>query len=399
MSERAFDIVVVGAGPAGIAAATLAAECERNVCVLDENPTAGGQIWRRESTPWMERFFRSGAALMSGVTVFAKDDQRLLTTAGPVRCANLILATGARERFIPFPGWTLPNVMGAGGLQAMVKGGLPVEGKRIVVAGTGPLLLAVAAYLRKRGADVRLIAEQASLASALWFALAHSSKLPQALQLKLRLIGVPYETGCWVVRAKGKDRLEAVELRSGRDSWTEECDYLACGFGLVPNVELAQTLGCETSDGVVRVNEWQQTTVKAVYCAGEPTGVGGVEKAIVEGSIAGLAVAGQVKRARALFADREHWRRFQRELERAFSLRKELRTLCADSTIVCRCEGLTLGGIRQQHSWRSAKLQTRCGMGPCQGRVCGPAVEFLTGWKPESARPPISPVKVSDLIS
>jgi NADPH-dependent 2,4-dienoyl-CoA reductase/sulfur reductase-like enzyme len=398
-ADLAFEVVVVGAGPAGIAAATVAAESGRRVGVLDENPAAGGQIWRRESNEWIERFALSGAVLLSGVTVYGQSEQRsVLTSKGIIRYSKLILATGARERFLPFPGWTLPNVMGAGGLQAMVKNGLPLKGKRVVVAGTGPLLLAVAAYLNKHGADVRLIAEQARLTNAVWFGLSHPSKLPQALALRLQLLGTLYEPGCWVVRASGKERLESVELRQGTDRWTEDCDYLACGFGLTPNVELPVVLGCGVRDGFVSVNEWQETTVSGVYCAGEPTGIGGVEKALVEGRIAGFTASGQSKRAKPLFGDREYWRRFQRELERAFALRKELRSLCTASTVVCRCEEVTLGAIQEQQSWRSAKLQTRCGMGPCQGRVCGPAVEFLTGWKPESIRPPAAAALVSELI-
>lgn len=393
-----FDVVVVGAGPAGIAAATLAAECGRSVCVLDENPAAGGQIWRRESNDWTDRFVRSGAVLQPGVTAFGRDGAELLTTAGRVPFGKLILATGARERFLPFPGWTLPNVMGVGGLQAMVKGGLPVEGKRVVVAGGGPLLIAVGAYLKKRGADVRLIVEQAKLSSAVWFALSQPSKLPQAIALRLQLIGVPYETDGWVINARGKDRLETVNVRKGTDVWTEHCDYLACGFGLTPNTELAQVLGCEIRDGFVSTDEWQETSVKGIYCAGEPTGIGGLEKALVEGRIAGLVAAEQSKRARAMFGDREYWRRFQRELERAFALRKELRALCPEDTVVCRCENVTLGALTEQQSWRSAKLQTRCGMGPCQGRVCGPALAFLRGWKTESVRPPVAPATIGDLL-
>ena len=399
-SELAFDVVVVGAGPAGIAAASTAAECGKRVCVLEDNPAAGGQIWRRQSNEWTTRLARSGSLVMRGVTVFGQSRAKsVLSSTGVISYGKLILTTGARERFLPFPGWTLPNVLGAGGLQAMVKCGLPIDGKRVVIAGSGPLLLAVAAFLNKRGAEVRLIAEQTGLASAVRFGLSHLSKLPQALALRLQTIGAPYETGCWVTRAHGKGRLEAVELRQGRDRWTEDCDYLGCGFGLTPNIELPAVLGCEIRDGFVSVNEWQETTVQSIYCAGEPTGIGGVEKALVEGRIAGLTAAGQAKRAREFFGDREYWRHFQRELERTFALRKELRALCSGQTVVCRCEGVTFGRILEQHSWRSSKLQTRCGMGPCQGRICGPAVEFLTGWKAESIRPPAAAALVGELIT
>ena len=158
---------------------------------------------------------------------------------------SLVLATGARERFLPFPGWTLPNVMGAGGLQALVKTGLPIEGKRVVVAGSGPLLLAVGAYLRGRGAEVLLIAEQASSARLARFVMGSLGKMSQALSLKRQLKGVRYLSGCWVLAAHGEEKLETVTLFRGGKRWQVSCDYLACGFHLVPNVELAELLGCD----------------------------------------------------------------------------------------------------------------------------------------------------------
>ncbi|MGH9711543.1 MAG: hypothetical protein ACRD37_13460, partial [Candidatus Acidiferrales bacterium] len=134
-------------------------------------------------------------------------------------------------------------------------------------------------------------------------------------------------------------------------------------------------------------------------CAGEPTGIGGVELSIVEGQIAGLAAAGEREKAQEYFGERKSQRRFSVALERAFALRDELRSLSDAETIVCRCEDVKFGVLRGQSSWRAAKLQTRCGMGPCQGRICGPAVEFLFGWKAESARPPIFPVPVESLAA
>src|SRR6185295_1674164 len=161
------DLLVVGAGPAGMAAAWRAAESGLRVSVVDDNPAAGGQIWRGgppEAQVWFERI--RSVELINGARVFQQPEPGMLlaeTNSGVCELSykSLVLATGARERFLPFPGWTLPNVMGAGGLQALVKTGLPIEGKRVVVAGSGPLLLAVAAYLRGHGANVLLIAEQA----------------------------------------------------------------------------------------------------------------------------------------------------------------------------------------------------------------------------------------------
>jgi NADPH-dependent 2,4-dienoyl-CoA reductase/sulfur reductase-like enzyme len=292
--------------------------------------------------------------------------------------------------------------MGAGGLQALVKSGLPIEGKRVVVAGSGPLLLAVAAYLRGRGADVPLIAEQASLKSLSGFGLGlarQPGKVFQAIRLRRQLAGARYLAGCWPVMAEGGDKLSSVTLVRGRRSWQVSCDYLACGFHLLPNLELAQLLGCETVGGRVRVGEFQETSVQHVYCAGESTGIGGLELSLVEGQIAGHAAADSHAKARQLFSLREKQSRFADMLNRTFELREELKTLPAPETIVCRCEDVTFGRLRGYDSWRAAKLQTRCGMGPCQGRVCGAALEFLLNWQPESVRPPAFPVTVESLAA
>lgn len=413
--RRQFDVLVVGGGPAGIAAACCAAEAALRVAIADDNPALGGQIWRGEhSSPsskeaafWYQRVKDLRVEHLAGTRVFAQVDSRTLaaeTDSGVCELTfrNLILATGARERFLPFPGWTLPNVMGAGGLQALAKSGWNVRGRKVVVAGTGPLLLAVAAHLREYGADVRLIAEQASRRQLLAFSLSlwrQPSKLNDALSLRRQLLGVPYLPSCWPVAAEGKHKLESVSVRRGAKTWSVPCDYLACGFHLVPNTELAALLGCVVENGKVRVDELQQTTMPDVYCAGEPTGIGGLELSLVEGQIAGHAAAGRLDPARRLFAKRDKMRRFAAALERAFVLRPELQELARPETLVCRCEDVSLSRLREHSSWRAAKLLTRCGMGPCQGRVCGPALEFLLDWKPESVRPPVFPVRVESLIA
>jgi NADPH-dependent 2,4-dienoyl-CoA reductase/sulfur reductase-like enzyme len=188
-----------------------------------------------------------------------------------------------------------------------------------------------------------------------------------------------------------------VTFSNGRTTWKQPCDYLACGFGLVPNLELPLLLGCGVRDGAVQVDEWQQTTVPGVFCAGETTGVGGLELALAEGQIAGWTAAGRQERAREFFAGRSRALRFKNSLDRAFALRAELKVLAKADTLVCRCEDVPFDRLQQHDSWRAAKLQTRCGMGPCQGRVCGPAVEFLFGWRAESVRPPILPAPLGRL--
>jgi NADPH-dependent 2,4-dienoyl-CoA reductase/sulfur reductase-like enzyme len=413
--RREFDVLVVGGGPAGIAAACCAAETGLRVAIADDNPALGGQIWRGEhSSPsskeaafWYQRVKDLCIEHLAGTRVFAQLDPRtLLAEADRGVCEiafhNVILATGARERFLPFPGWTLPNVMGAGGLQALAKSGWNVRGRKVVVAGTGPLLLAVAAHLKQYGANLLLIAEQASWQQLVAFIIGlwrQPSKLKDALSLRRQLLGTSYLTGCWPVAAEGKHKLESATLRRGAKTWSVPCDYLACGFHLVPNTELAVLLGCAIENGKVRVDNLQQTTVPNVYCAGEPTGIGGLELSLLEGQVAGYAAAGRLDSARRLFATRNNMRGFAAALERAFAMRPELKELPRPETLVCRCEDVSLSRLREHSSWRAAKLLTRCGMGPCQGRVCGPALEFLLDWKPESVRPPVFPVRVESLIA
>jgi NADPH-dependent 2,4-dienoyl-CoA reductase/sulfur reductase-like enzyme len=315
---------------------------------------------------------------------------------------KLILATGARERFLPFPGWTLPGVMGAGGLQALVKGGLDPSGKRVVLAGSGPLLLAVAAALTGAGANVLGIYEQASLRRLARFGfslLGQPRKLAEGLRYRLKAMRAPYRTSSWVVRAEGRGRLERVTLMDGRKQWNVECDWLGCGFHLVPNLELPRLIGCKIVGGCVEVDRMQQSSVPCVACVGELTGIGGLEKAIVEGQIAGWAAAGREAEARALMQQRERLQRFAHRLDRALALRPELRSLASAQTVICRCEDVKQSELHRCANWREAKLHTRCGMGACQGRVCGAAAEFLFGWEISGGRPPVFPATVSTLAA
>ena len=281
-----------------------------------------------------------------------------------------------------------------------MKSGLPIKGKRVVVAGTGPLLLAVASYLRKHGAEIPLICEQASWTKLAKFGLTllgQPGKIAQSLRIKKDTAGVPFIANSWPLAAHGKNVLEAVSISRSGKSEVVKCDYLACGFHLVPNVELPLLMRCQTRGGYVQVDEFQQSTVKGIFCAGEPTGIGGLDLSLIEGQIAGLAATGQTPEARTLFRKREKLRRFAHALNEAFCLRSELRSVPASDTLVCRCEDVPYSRLREHTSWRSAKLHTRCGMGPCQGRICGPATQFLLKWNPESVRPPVFPARVENL--
>jgi NADPH-dependent 2,4-dienoyl-CoA reductase/sulfur reductase-like enzyme len=413
--ERSFDIVVLGAGPGGLAAACVAAEAGRGVAIVADNPDAGGPNWRRDAlqattgiaAAWLARLRKQPITWFAQTTIACCEGTNVLradSREGPLALnwQQLVLATGARERFVPFPGWTLPGVFGAGGLQALVKAGFGVSGRKIVLAGSGPLLLPVADYLQMRGADVCLIAEQTPFAKFMRFGAAllwrQPSKMLEALSLGWRIRGIPYRTGCWPVRADGGDRLTSVTLTDGERTWTQPCDALACGFGLVPNLELPTLLGCAIADRFVTVDEQQRTSMPNVYAVGELTGIGGVEKALLEGQIAGWSAAGQAERARALHAPRKHAHRFVALLHDAFALRGELRELADADTIICRCEDVRLGALRRHRNARDAKLQTRCGMGSCQGRTCGPIVQQLFGWGNDSIRPPIYPTALGNLL-
>jgi NADPH-dependent 2,4-dienoyl-CoA reductase/sulfur reductase-like enzyme len=424
MRTERFDILIIGAGPAGIAAACAASQGSESgenyrIGVVDDNPAAGGQIWRGQaaseaSTPipytankWLERFRWSRTTTLNSTTILAAPLPNTLLAqdlSGPIELHynRLILATGARERFLPFPGWTSPRIFGAGGLQALVKSGLPIANKKVIIAGSGPLLLGVAAHLKKYGAQILLITEQVSWEQLAPFAasvLVSPRKLLQTLQLKLQLTGIPFRTNTWPVRAVDLSHSLRVTLQSPAGPTEIDCDYLACGFFLIPNLELPSLLGCEIApeQSGISVDAFQQTSITSIYAAGEATGIGGLEKSLIEGQIAGHATAGNPAAARALFRSRNRSHRFAAALRQAFAVRDELKYLADDQTIICRCEDIPLGALKPFPTARQAKLQTRCGMGPCQGRICGPACEFLFDWRDQSIRPPIFPAKLSDL--
>ncbi len=404
-----FEVVVVGAGPAGLAAACVAAEKGRRVALVDETPWLGGQIWRGNhphAAPWVARLGRTDAQLLRQHTILGPLEPRVLLAETPtgrreIAWERLILATGARELFLPFPGWTLPGNFGVGGLQSLAKHGWPVAGKRIVIAGSGPLLLAVAAGLRKMGAMIVSVNEQASWARVAAFGAKLSARWPdklfQAASLKRALGRTPHRCGVWPVAAEGEEDVRSVALTDGSRRWSEDCDYLACGFGLVPNLELPLALGCQMDNGFVRAGQWQDTSAEGVFCAGELAGVGGADVALVEGQIAGLAASMARAEAYDLLQDRAGWQPFRAALAKTFSLRPELRSLALPGTLVCRCEDVPYEKMRSFSGWRDAKLQTRCGMGSCQGRVCGAAAKVLFGWGMESVRPPVLPGRVGSL--
>ncbi|AIF47551.1 NAD(P)/FAD-dependent oxidoreductase [Dyella japonica] len=413
MAEH-YDVLVVGAGPAGLAAARAVASHGARVGLIDAQPRAGGQVWRYDVRQPAPRAARQAIANLRGVELLAQHSVvaaeasalRVETPQGSklLSFGSLVLATGARELLLPFPGWTLPGVTGAGGLQALAKQGWPVEGRRVVVAGSGPLLLAAADTLRKHGAHVLGMYEQASPASVASFArqlLAWPARAWQAAGLRARLAGVPYLPGSFVRNAHGVDTVQRVDIDTPRGVRTVECDLLAVGYGLVPNTELAQLLGCALDDAGkhprVQADALLRTSVPQVFAAGEACGIGGQAVARIEGAMAGHMATGHSQAAQALLPRRDRERRFGALLARHFALDPRLHKLADDLSTICRCEDVRMGDLAGFTDARAAKLATRCGMGACQGRICGTALAELGHFPRSGARPPIFPARLATL--
>ncbi|MES2898142.1 MAG: FAD/NAD(P)-binding oxidoreductase [Pseudomonadota bacterium] len=408
--------VVLGAGPAGLAAAEAASREGRALVLVDDNPDPGGQIWRGGPGQWRDA--RADALwshlrarphvqlLLSARLLSASGPQTLLleTASGALELPwqRLIVCTGARELLLPFPGWTLPGVTGAGGMQALIKGGMPVAGKRVVVAGSGPLLLAVADSVRRHGGEVVAIAERRTTGELARFlfklALRHPAKLRQALHLRASLRGIRYLHGATVQQALGTDRVNAARVSVAGAHHEIACDFVACGFGLVPALEVARMLGCAVHGGKVCVDSKQRTSVPTIWAAGESTGIGGVDKALAEGAVAGMDACELVPGAVHMRAVHRA-NAFAQLLTSSFAPDPGLKALATPATIVCRCEDVRSQELELHSDWRSAKLQTRVGMGPCQGRVCGAACEFLYGWGSSGSRPPAFPVRAATLAA
>lgn len=419
MTEH-YDVLVIGAGPAGLAAAQAAASHGARVGLLDAQARHGGQVWRHDvlhGTPQPARKAFNLLARTRGHVewlprhqVIAADHRTLLVETPRVSVqlsfGSMVLATGARELLLPFPGWTLPGVTGAGGIQALAKQGWPVHGKRVVVAGSGPLLLAAAATLRRHGAHVVGIYEQASTTAVTAFAMKlwrWPVRAAQAAVLRARLAGIPYRCGSFVRMAHGRDALCGVDVDDPRGPLRIPCDLLAVGYGLVPNVELATVLGCALdhtrTHPCVQVDSLLRTSIADVYAAGESCGIAGLAAARIEGSMAGHAAAGSTAAATTLLPSRHHARRFADLLALHFALDARTRTQAGADTIICRCEDVTLAALDGFTDARAAKLATRCGMGACQGRICGTALAELGRFPRSGIRPPLLPARLSTLAT
>ncbi|WP_228988749.1 NAD(P)/FAD-dependent oxidoreductase [Streptomyces sp. DH8] len=439
------DLVIVGAGPAGMAAAATALDGGLRVALLDSGAAPGGQFWRhppdhaRSAVPTADlhhglpayRAFRAALTAHQhtgrltlllnhhvwtavreehGFAVHAVDRSRPPEErAVLLRAPALLVATGAYDRQLPFPGWDLPGVFTAGGLQSLLKGGGVTADRRVVLGGTGPFLLPVAAALAARGAEVVAVCEAASPTA--WLRrpgplLRNPAKWAEAARYAAVLARhrVPVRTRTAVVAAEGEDRVAVVRTASldaeGRPvPGTErriEADTVGVGWGFVPQLDLLLPLGCELADAgdgtmAATVDDGQRTTAPGVYTAGETCGVGGAALAVGEGRLAAvsvladLAAPGRPDRRRLAAARRTvaRHRAFARALAQAHPLPPAWPAWLTDDTTVCRCEEVTAAAVRTARAdgpasdHRQVKQLTRAGMGWCQGRMCGPAVHCL----------------------
>lgn len=442
---------MIGAGPAGLAAAIAAAQRNVRVTLIDSAPQAGGQFYRRPAPALgarrpqaLHHQWRTWERLRDGLAqqiaagrvthltehhvwfverVEGRDGFAVHALLGPeqqdsvaVRADAVLLATGGYEKVLPFPGWTLPGVVTAGGAQAMLKGGLVLPGRTAVVAGTGPLLMPVAVGLAAAGAEVSALVESAdpkAFARHAATLAAHPDKLADGARYLAQLIRhrVALASRHAIVEAHGTDTLHAVTIAAldpaGRVTPGTErripCDTLAVGHGMLPHTDLAEGLGCRVEGVNVAVDAEQRTDVPGVWAAGETTGIGGAALSLAEGHIAGRSAAARLRgntpdpRAwNAAAKSRTKMREFAAALGAVYAPPAHWAEQLHDDTLVCRCEEVPASAVREAvdelgaTDARSVKLLTRAGMGWCQGRMCSAAVAGLAGCEERSARRPFA---------
>jgi len=428
VSERILDadVGIVGAGPGGLAAANALARAGLSVVVLDEGHRAGGQIFRQlphgsenhgqiaeppshhHGHALLDTFGKTDVVLRSGATVWDARPGRLWFeqdgASWLLRCKHIVLAPGAFDRCIPFPGWTLPGVLTAGALQVMVRGFGVVPGKRALVVGSGPLLLPTVTALLSAGVKVVAALEASSrwnAMKALPGVLRSGARLREALWYARKLLraGVALRWGWTVFSCEGDGAVQRAVIgkvdaqgRPRRDTaQTIEVDVVGAGFGLVPSVELGLLLGCASRYAATRgghclvVDSQQRTNVPDVFAAGEICGIGGAEVAIAEGELAAAAIVQAVRGTAvpaALTKKAATERATADAMLRAFAPLPGLYDLAQPDTIVCRCEDVPLQRARDAAdlhgtSLRAIKVGCRAGMGPCQARICGPSLQAL----------------------
>lgn len=425
--------IVVGAGPGGMAAATEAAKAGGAVLLLDEYAQAGGQYYRRPGAGMtlvptarlagygrdgegrIEQAVKAGVRLRSDTLVWGafKDGSLALYSNGhceALRPGKVILACGATERVVAFPGWTLPGVITAGAAQALLKGHGVLPGRKILMTGTGPLQVAVAAQLVQAGAKLVGVLE-ASKAGRLFGSgprfWGQWGRLGEGIQYwrTLRSAKVPMLFGRTVIRAAGNGSLSKVITAELDENWSPiagteselEVDTLCLGYGLVPNTKLARLAGCQLVYDPARgghvpvLDDQMQSSVPGIFVVGEAAGIAGAKAAELQGVIAGVSAALQLEKGdptqakRSIEAAQRELKgemRFAKSLNEVFAPRPGILDLLTDDTVICRCEEITAGRLlKDRPEWTAsldaARTATRVGMGNCQGTMCETLVAQL----------------------
>ena len=452
--EDRYDVAVVGAGPAGLAAATVAAAAGLSTVVLDENPGIGGQVWRAATTtPVQDRrvlgddywkgqeivraFEASGAKHAAGAAVWSLSREREIGVsfgggARMLEARRVIIATGALERPFPIPGWTLPGVMSIGGAQTLLKASGLFPGGRVVLAGAGPLLWLYAHQMLQAGGQIHAILDTSDGAAwrqafkhALPFVtspyLVKGMKLMASVRRRARVL-----TGITSLAADGRDKVETVIFRRGREGGQRmAADVLLLHQGVVPNVNLAMAAGVEHRWDDRQLcfapvlDTYGGTSIEGVAIAGDGAGIAGAEAAVERGRLAGMAAVRALNGDAGKLPDEAASRK---TLAKYAGARAFLDTLYrpaqafrvpAGDTIVCRCEEVTAQQVVDNvrigcTGPNQLKSFLRCGMGPCQGRMCGLTVTELIaetrGVTPAEVgyyrlRQPVKPIALAELAS